>query len=267
LRSLEGKEPLRLKNVLNRLEQLCLLSALLTVLPTAAAESAVATTEDNVRIDVRADRRTGRLVRRVTVQPVLIAPKAVVAGALAPPQTPPSILPIAKNARINDAVEQAARQYDLDPLLVHAVIQVESAYNQYAISHAGAQGLMQLMPATARSLGVHNSFDVEENIRAGVRHLKDLKDTFKDDRLALAAYNAGAGAVGKYRWIPPYPETQEYVYKVGKKYGEARRAASVQVAAVPVPAPPAAGVKSDEPETRQVESFVDPEGRLHMRTR
>lgn len=238
--------------------------SLLAGLPALAADTAVAHADENVRIDVRADRRSGRLVRRVTVEPTVIAPKAVSTAAPAAPQTS---LPLAKNPRINEAVEQAARQYDLDPLLVHAVIQVESNYNQYAISHAGAQGLMQLMPATARSLGVRNSFDLEENIRAGVRHLKDLKNTYKDDRLALAAYNAGAGAVDKYRWIPPYPETQEYVYKVGKKYGEARRAASVQIAAAPVTPPPAPIVKSDEPETRQVEAFVDAEGRLHMRTK
>jgi len=257
---------LRLKNVLNKSAQLCFLMMLSAVLP-AAADTSLPIAEENVRIDVRADRRSGRLVRRVTVTPTVIAAKSVFAGATAPAPAPPASLPLAKNPKINEVIEQAARQYDLDPLLVHAVIQVESGYNQYAISHAGAQGLMQLMPATARSLGVRNSFDVEENIRAGVRHLKDLKETFKDDRLALAAYNAGAGAVDKYRWIPPYPETQEYVYKVGKKYGEARRAASVQVAAAPVAPPPTPAVISDEPETRQVESFVDAEGRLHMRTK
>jgi len=257
-----------LKNVLNNSAKLCFLTAVLTALPAAAADTAVATAEDNVRIDVRADRRSGRLVRRVTVEPLVVAPRSIGAPAPMPEKGTLASLPLAKNTKINEAVEQAARQYDLDPLLVHAVIQVESNYNQYAISHAGAQGLMQLMPATARSLGVRNSFDVEENIRAGVRHLKDLKDTFKDDRLALAAYNAGAGAVGKYRWIPPYPETQEYVYKVGKKYGEARRAASVQIAAAPAAVPPPAPVvKSDESETRQVEAFVDAEGRLHMRTK
>jgi len=258
---------LRLKNVLNKSAQFCLRLALLACLPAAAADTAVVPVDESVRIDVRADRRSGRLVRRVTVEPAVIAPKAVKNGAPAPAAPLQTSSPFAKNPRINDAVEQAARQYDLDPLLVHAVIQVESNYNQYAISHAGAQGLMQLMPATARSLGVNNSFDLEENIRAGVRHLKDLKNTYKDDRLALAAYNAGAGAVDKYRWIPPYPETQEYVYKVGKKYGEARRAASVQIAAAPVTPPPAPVLKSDEPETRQVEAFVDAEGRLHMRTK
>lgn len=188
------------------------------------------------------------------------------------PKTLRPAAPAAKNERINEAVERAAKQFDVDPLLVHAVIQVESNYNPYAISHAGAQGLMQLMPGTARQLGVQNSFDVEENVRAGVRHLKALQEQYKDDRLALAAYNAGAGAVNKYRWIPPYQETQEYVYKVGKKYGEARRAVSVP-AAKPSPqkaegiSETARRAEPAEPEHRPVEAFVDAEGRLHMRTK
>lgn len=259
---------MRLKNVLNNSAHICLLAGLLGGAVASGADGPVPRAEENVRIDVRADRRSGRLVRRVTVEPTVVAAKVIGPGVSAGTASPVTSLPLARNPKINDAVDQAARQYDLDPLLVHAVIQVESAYNPYAISHAGAQGLMQLMPATARSLGVHNSFDVEENIRAGVRHLKELKDTYKDDRLALAAYNAGAGAVNKYQWIPPYPETQDYVYKVGKKYGEARRAAATQVAAKPVaPPPPAApAAKSEEPQTRPVVSFVDAEGRLHMRT-
>lgn len=258
---------MRLKIVLNNSAHICFVATLLAGLPAVAADSAVAAAEDKVRIDVRADRRSGRLVRRVTVEPMAIEPKVINNRAPEPLKSPQTSLPLARNPKINEAVEQAARQYDVDPLLVHAVIQVESAYNQYAISHAGAQGLMQLMPATARSLGVRNSFDVEENIRAGVRHLKDLKDAYKDDRLALAAYNAGAGAVDKYKWIPPYPETQEYVYKVGKKYGEARRAAGAQTAPKPTAPAPAIVAKTEEPETRQVESFVDAEGRLHMRTK
>lgn len=196
-------------------------------------------------MDVRADRRSGKLVRRVI-------------GAQPPAAKAPQ--------RIQDAVDQAAQQYGVDPLLVHAVIQVESAYNPYAVSHAGAQGLMQLMPATARSLGVRNSFDVEENIRAGVRHLKELKDVYKDDRLALAAYNAGAGAVKKYGTVPPYRETQDYVVKVGQKYGRARKNAEAAKATTP-PAPPVAQSPDSEPAPREVEAFVDPQGRLHIRTR
>lgn len=259
---------MRLKIVLNKTAPYCFLAGLLAAIPAVAGDLPTAPAEERVRIDVRADRRSGRLVRRVTVEPAVVAPRVVTPGEpLAPKAATPSPA-FAKNPKINEAVEQAAKQYDLDPLLVHAVIQVESGYNPYAISHAGAQGLMQLMPATARSLGVRNSFDVEENIRAGVRHLKELKDTYQDDRLALAAYNAGAGAVNKYQWIPPYPETQEYVYKVGKKYGEARRAAAAQPPATPAAAPvPAPAAKVESSETRQVEAFVDAEGRLHMRTK
>jgi soluble lytic murein transglycosylase-like protein len=232
-----------------------------------AADPAV----ERVRSDVRADKRSGRLVRSVVIEPVLVGGKPV-------PKTPepyapaarPSV-PLAASARINAIIDDAARQFDVDPLLVHALIQVESAYNPHAVSSAGAQGLMQLMPDTARQLGVRNSFDVEENIRAGVKHLKELQETYRDDRLALAAYNAGAGAVNKYGWIPPYRETQEYVYKVGKKYGEARKAAAVQLAASKPETPAAKAEKAAEAAetqaTRQVESFVDDQGRLHMRTK
>ena len=123
---------------------------------------------------------------------------------------------------LNAIVEKAARAHNVDPLLVHSVIKVESNYNANAVSNKGAQGLMQLTPSTARMLGVSNSFDPAQNIEAGVKYLKYLKDLYKDDRLALAAYNAGPGAVDKYKRIPPYAETQNYVYQVGKRYGEAR---------------------------------------------
>jgi soluble lytic murein transglycosylase-like protein len=158
-------------------------------------------------------------------------------------------------------VEKAARDNHVDPLLVHSIIQVESNYNPYAVSAKGAQGLMQLMPPTARGLGVSDSFDPRQNIEAGVRYLKYLQDLYKDDRLALAAYNAGPGAVQKYQWIPPYPETQDYVNRVGQQYGAAKEAAAHHSAA---PAAPPVGVME---ETRpKLEPFVDAEGRLHLRT-
>src|SRR5205807_6139384 len=108
-------------------------------------------------------------------------------------------------------------------------------FNPYAISSKGAEGLMQLMPPTARMLGVRNSFDPQQNIEAGVRYLKQLQNLYQDDRLALAAYNAGPAAVQKYKWVPPYRETQEYVNQVGKRYGDARKTAEEAAAAQAAP--------------------------------
>ena len=113
-------------------------------------------------------------------------------------------------------VRAAAARHDVDPALVRALIHAESAFNPAAVSSKGAQGLMQLMPATAVSLGVENALDVQQNIRGGVQHLAELLQSFQgDSRLAVAAYNAGAGAVRKYGGIPPYAETQVYVERVG----------------------------------------------------
>ncbi len=112
-------------------------------------------------------------------------------------------------------VRKAAAEHQVDPALVRALIHAESAFNPAALSHMGAQGLMQLMPATAASLGVENAFDARQNIDGGVKHLADLLSAFKGDaRLAVAAYNAGAGAVRKYGGVPPYAETQVYVERV-----------------------------------------------------
>jgi soluble lytic murein transglycosylase-like protein len=114
-----------------------------------------------------------------------------------------------------DEIAAAARKYGLDPALLAAVVKQESNFNPKAQSAAGAKGLTQLMDATAGRLGVKDSFDPVENLDAGARFLSGLLTEFHgDERLALAAYNAGPGAVQKYGGIPPYQETQRYVPKV-----------------------------------------------------
>jgi len=113
-------------------------------------------------------------------------------------------------------INKTAKNNHIDPALVRALIHAESAFNSKATSHAGAQGLMQLMPATAKELGVINALNPTQNIKGGVKYLAQLLQQFKGDiRLATAAYNAGPNAVKKYRGVPPYKETQVYVERVG----------------------------------------------------
>ena len=126
--------------------------------------------------------------------------------------------PLSRRALAFDSmIEQNAAVHGVSPHLVRAVIQQESGFNPRAVSHKGAMGLMQLMPATATELGVNDPYDPSENIRAGVAYLKGLLVRFKDDvKLALAAYNAGPTAVTKYGDIPPYRETRDYVSRITK---------------------------------------------------
>jgi soluble lytic murein transglycosylase-like protein len=117
--------------------------------------------------------------------------------------------------RYTELLNRAARELRLDRALVHAVVRVESAFDPQAVSRAGAIGLMQLMPDTAKRYGVNDLRNPSQNVYAGVRHLRDLIHRFNDVVLALAAYNAGENAVLRYgRTVPPYPETQDYVRKV-----------------------------------------------------
>jgi hypothetical protein len=156
-------------------------------------------------------------------------------------------------------VEEAARLHQIHPDLVKSVIAVESEFDQWAVSSKGARGLMQLMPDTARRLGVADSFDARQNIFGGAQYLRSLLDQFGGDlALALAAYNAGPNAVLRYGGIPPYRETREYVRKVQDQLGEgfAAPATPANAAAFYVPstslnAPPTAARSAARP--RRVE--------------
>lgn len=163
----------------------------------------------------------------------------------------PGVLPATSkltDASIAELIEAFAAEHDIDPALIKAVIRVESNFNRRAVSRKGAQGLMQLMPATIWRHSVGDAFDPHENIGAGVRHLRMLLDQFQGElTLALAAYNAGEKAVLRYRGVPPYQETRDYVTKVLNLYRRTRgdpsrngvaKAVSRAVVSVPPPPPP-----------------------------
>ncbi len=219
------------------------------LLPVLAAENAATVPASQISSVVRVDARSGRLVRTVA----MASPSGRVAfgtrawGELA--------------GAIDDYVRQTAARYQVDPLLVRSVIEVESDYNPAAVSPKGAQGLMQLMPQTARRFSVRNPFNPWENIDGGVRYLKYLLDLFGDrqapETLAIAAYNAGEGAVIKHGGVPPYQETTDYVRRVAKSWKDARAAEPSSAA---VPAPEAAAY-------RPVEQYTDARGVLYIRTR
>ena len=157
--------------------------------------------------EIRMEERDGVLYVRDVAPSQVVAPQ---------PSSPPGE-PIAPQtvAPYRDLIRAAAERHALAPELVESVIRVESNFEARAVSPKGARGLMQLMPATAAKLGVRNVFDARQNIEGGVRHLRHLVDRYGGNlALALAAYNAGVEAVGRYGGIPPYPETQAYVARV-----------------------------------------------------
>ena len=150
-----------------------------------------------------------------------------------------TLVPI-PDSEVQIAIDRHAEAQSLDPKLVRAVIQVESGYNQKARSHKGAMGLMQLMPGTASQLKVENPYDPYENVGGGTRYLRHLMDRFPGRvDLAVAAYNAGPGAVERYNGIPPYRETRDYVRRVmalynGTEPSLGRATAPVQ-SSIPIP--------------------------------
>ncbi len=124
--------------------------------------------------------------------------------------------------QVMSVILKEAKRYGVDPALLTAMVEVESGFRVRAVSPKGAQGLMQIMPGTARDLKLRDSMDAEKNIEAGTRYLRQLLDRFGGDvKLALAAYNAGPGAVSRCGGVPPFPETQKYIEKIKTRYGKA----------------------------------------------
>jgi len=135
------------------------------------------------------------------------------------PNAPAMVAPAQIDALVNDN----AQSQDVDPALIKAIIANESGFNANATSNVGAQGLMQLMPGTAAGLGVTDAYDPAQNVAGGTKYIKGLLERFNGDvRLAVAAYNAGPGAVEKYGGVPPYAETQNYVQNVLSSYAKYR---------------------------------------------
>ena len=126
-----------------------------------------------------------------------------------------NFIPVMPQSPFEHLIQEAARRYNLDAALVRAVMKTESAFNPYAISPVGAMGLMQIMPALAKDMGVCNPFDPRENVMAGAKYLSRLLEAHRGNvSLTLASYNAGPGNVKRYRGIPPFKETRNYVKKI-----------------------------------------------------
>jgi soluble lytic murein transglycosylase-like protein len=217
---------------------------------------------------IRADPRTGRLVRSVAVAPKTVGEKTIAATVVSPRVVAPVPVAPAEPAQaavaptgIDEAVNRIAAEVALPPELLHSVIKVESNYNPYAVSPKGAQGLMQLIPSTARRFGVANTFNPLENIQGGARYLRYLLDLYNGNYpLALAAYNAGEQAVAKYGGVPPYAETQNYLVLVKKQLDKAAGAKRA-----PAPPPPVVPVDPNAP--THIREIVETDGTVRYVSR
>lgn len=201
--------------------------------------------------------------------PVTPAPQPVEQSTLAPTQVIQEQIatPIAQTTPtapvdIDQVVREASLRYQIDPDFINSVIKAESNFKTRAVSKKGAQGLMQLMPATASKLGVVNPFDPKSNIEAGTAHLSSLLDLYHNDPIkALAAYNAGAHRVEQYHGVPPYRETQAYVAKIVHDFNNKKRAqmkAAAKTAPLPTKAATTGAAKKKKPQQASVTKHVNP---------
>jgi hypothetical protein len=218
---------------------LVMLTLHIEILPISGAEPSA----KPVKSVVRADSRSGKLVR------VVLAPQTN------------SVTP---SPALASTVDRIASEQALPAELIHSVIQTESNYNPFAISPKGALGIMQLVPETARRFGVSNAFNAEENIQGGAKYLKYLLDLYHGDYpLALAAYNAGEGAVARHGGVPPYPETRNYINTV-----LSRKSAYASTKGAAQPAVPSKAAENvAPPEYNPIRQIVEPDGRVRYVSR
>jgi soluble lytic murein transglycosylase-like protein len=211
---------------------------------------------------VKADNRSGRLVRSVVVAPKVVTPEDPNHPEPAQAERAPALA----TSSLGEMIDSIAAKHEVEGPLVHSVIKAESNYNPLAVSPKGAQGLMQLIPSTAKRFGVANTFNAEQNIEGGVKYLKFLMDLYHNDYVkVIAAYNAGEAAVTRYGGVPPYAETRNYVYLVGKNLQTARQVAEVKNAA-PKPEEPKPTAVASPDQPHSIQAVIGPDGKLYYKT-
>jgi len=198
--------------------------ALCVLLAAAAAGAEIAVLDNGMILKVSAQRAEGDTLFLTLKGGGEVGLPASAVRGLVPDEVLDEVAGSRDREGLQELAAEAARRHGLEPELVLAVVAVESGFQPTAVSRKGAQGLMQLMPATARSLGVADVFDPASNLDGGARHLSALVAQYGGDlQRALAAYNAGAGAVERHKGVPPYAETRQYVKKVLGRYEKGRR--------------------------------------------